>query len=320
MKITIITNDFPPIGGGISEYISNLEYGLFLLGHDVEIICEQNIKEAYKKLKNSKEDLVIASSFYFGGLLSYLLKKNYILINYGSDIIRWGKFPRNLIAKQIMLKAKKIVTISARSLVENVKILGNTNHYNLEVIPPGVIPNFMEKEKRELRIELGIPLRRKMVLSIGRLIERKGFHLLIDAVEDLDCDLYIIGDGPFRYNLTEYPNVHLLSSRNDTDKYKYLQCCDLFAMTPIDLKDDIEGYGIVYLEAAGQGKPVLGTKAGGVPDAIENLPVHYLVNPNVFDIKMGILKALTLNKKGTANREYVIKNHDWIKIAERVIK
>lgn len=319
MKITIITNDYYPMNGGISAHITELTAGL-ARNHRVHVIHEPNLLKASMALKNSEEDIVIASTFWYGGLLCYLFRKKYILLNYGSDIMRWGRFPRNIIAKQIMKQAIKIVTISQRSLIENVKITGNATEYNFQIVPPPVAIPLFQSGKELARKELGIKQKAKVIVSIGRLIERKGFHLLAEAVKDLPCELYIIGEGPYKDKIPQYNNVHLVGYVNDDRKHQYLEACDLFAMLPIDLKDDIEGFGIVYLEAALHGKPIIGSNQGGVVCAIDKMPVRYITDGTVPTAKYIINHVLGGKMNGRANKLYVYEHYNKHRIADQVME
>ena len=65
-------------------------------------------------------------------------------------------------------------------------------------------------------------------------------------------------------------HVQWLGALNDEDLVKVYNLCDVVVLPILQMKDDVEGFGIVALEAAAAGKPVVATSVGGVPDSVEN--------------------------------------------------
>jgi glycosyltransferase involved in cell wall biosynthesis len=118
------------------------------------------------------------------------------------------------------------------------------------------------------------------VLFVGRLVERKGVPVLIDAVARLrvrgDVRLEIVGDGPLGDELRrqvadrglgQFVRFHGLVS--DEALTRHYQRCDVLVLPAIeDSKGDTEGLGVVLLEALAQGKPVIGSDLGGIPDIV----------------------------------------------------
>ncbi len=120
------------------------------------------------------------------------------------------------------------------------------------------------------------------LLSIGRLVERKGFQFVIDAMNDLVNDIpglkyYIAGSGPYMESLKKrvennrlQDHVCFLGRVTEEEKDNLYKECDYFIMPSfmINETDDYEGFGIVYIEANMYGKYVIATKTGGIPDAV----------------------------------------------------
>jgi len=143
------------------------------------------------------------------------------------------------------------------------------------------------------------------IFAAGRLIERKGFDRLIDAFAILQkrfCDyrLKIAGTGPQLAQLqAQVADLQLTGSVDflgPIDDAALVQCyrgCRLFALPNRALADgDTEGFGLVFLEANGCGKPVVGGRAGGTTDAIRDGETGLLVDGYDVDAVVGAIEWL----------------------------
>lgn len=142
----------------------------------------------------------------------------------------------------------------------------------LHLIPCGVRPPQQALSQAEARARLGLPADRFIVGSLARLVRHKGIDDLIEAVAQLDLPagrvlLVVGGDGPERERLEQHArqrlgaNVQFLGRLPEVESL--LAACDIFA-----LPSHLEGFGLVYVEAAFQGVPSIGTNVGGIPDAV----------------------------------------------------
>jgi phosphatidylinositol alpha-1,6-mannosyltransferase len=138
----------------------------------------------------------------------------------------------------------------------------------------------VDARARELRHLLG-PTAGPVLLSVGRLVQRKGFDAVIQTVADLRADFphlryVIIGDGPERARLDARAEAlgiadHLLmlGRADDAMKWAAYGLCDLFVMPNRAVGGtEWEGFGIVFGEAARAGRAVVAGRAGGVADAV----------------------------------------------------
>jgi phosphatidylinositol alpha-1,6-mannosyltransferase len=131
-----------------------------------------------------------------------------------------------------------------------------------------------------------------VLLSVGRLVARKGFDLVLHSVAELRAEFprltYLLaGDGPERsrldamirdLNLTE--QVRCLGATDELTKWAAYELCDLFVMPSRVLSGlNWEGFGIVFLEAALAGRPAIGGRTGGTADAIDDEVTGLLVDP-----------------------------------------
>ena len=120
-----------------------------------------------------------------------------------------------------------------------------------------------------------------MILYVGRLVEKKGSPDLLRAMKQVnarhpDVKLTLIGDGPLRESLTAYAreeklNVEFLGPQPPDVVQQRLQAALMFCMPSVRAADgNSEGLGIVNLEAQATGIPVIGTRHGGIPEAVED--------------------------------------------------
>jgi len=119
-----------------------------------------------------------------------------------------------------------------------------------------------------------------LILSVGRLMRRKGFDNVIRALPQLvrrgiDVHYAVIGIGDDREYLQGLANelgvsgrVHLLGHVPYEDLPRWYCACSLFAMPNRDIGGDTEGFGLVFLEAASAGRPALSGTAGGTGSAV----------------------------------------------------
>jgi glycosyltransferase involved in cell wall biosynthesis len=150
-----------------------------------------------------------------------------------------------------------------------------------------------------------IPNKEFNLLSVGRLIKRKGQDSVIKILNDLknkipNIKYFIVGEGREKNNLIKLVKkeklnnfVTFVGNVDNKRLIKYYLNCDLFILpTKHILPNDVEGFGIVFLEAGSYSKPVIGGKNGGVVEAIKNGKTGYLIKEG--DKKELIKKILYL--------------------------
>jgi len=117
----------------------------------------------------------------------------------------------------------------------------------------------------------------EVVITLSRLVDRKNIGTVIKSWEHIDTkstdrELIVAGSGPNQESLAA-----LVEDRNDisivggiSEKYKreLLAKADVFALVPSRNGFDVEGFGIVYVEAQAANTPVVGSSYGGVPEAV----------------------------------------------------
>lgn len=148
---------------------------------------------------------------------------------------------------------------------------------------------------------------RKCILTVGRLVERKGHDIVLQAMPGIlravpDAHYIIVGKGDYESRLRSLvqqlgiePYVTFVGFASDEEVAAYYAICEVFAMISraIPEKGDIEGFGIVFLEANLRGKPVVAGNSGGVPEAVLHGETGLLVEPtNVEEVSQAIVRLL----------------------------
>ena len=161
------------------------------------------------------------------------------------------------------------------------------------VIHPGVDASSLERlppeELNDVRQAVGVrdvPF----ILTMGRLIRRKGFDLVLSAFNAIASDfpsvhLVIAGDGPERSLIATMAGesrwagrIHLTGHVLERERKALFQECEFFTMANRETPGDMEGFGLVFREAAYCGKASIGGRNGGVPEAVREGETGLLVD------------------------------------------
>jgi phosphatidylinositol alpha-1,6-mannosyltransferase len=171
---------------------------------------------------------------------------------------------------------------------------------------PGVDGYFSQPrgDVKKMKEELGVE-DKKAIVSVCRIVHRKGIDVVINAMKEIKKDIpnvvyLVLGDGPEKDSLEKLAkeigvdkNVKFLGKVSREKIREIFQIADLFVLTPRDENGNMEGFGIVYLEAAMAGLCVVGSKSGGVPEAVINTQTGLLAQENdVHDTAKKIIKLL----------------------------
>lgn len=282
------------------------------------------------KEKRLRFDIIHAHFLWPCGFVAMKLHEEfripYVLTGHGYDVydLPFQNSFYNKLIPEIIKKSERLITVSQRNshiLTKKLKIPKE----KIIVIPNG----FDERKFKPRKInkkELKIEDKRKVILSIGNLEKIKGHYYLIEAMRLLtktrnDIHCIIIGGGE------EYTKLRTLIQRyrlDDTITLKgpipheliplWMNACDIYVQPSLN-----EGVPTVIFEALACGKPVIGTKVGGIPEII-NKKNGILVDPK--DSKQ---LAIVLEKglKQKWNTDYIInysKQFTWEKIANQIME
>jgi phosphatidyl-myo-inositol dimannoside synthase len=171
---------------------------------------------------------------------------------------------------------------------------------------------------------------KKVIVCVGRLVHRKGQDRLIEAMPKIldsipDAVLLLVGEGPYREKLDALvaknhleESVRFVGRLHYEELPRYLRLGDIFAM-PSRARFfglEVEGLGIVYLEASSAGIPVLGGASGGAPDAVLDGETGLVVDGTDIDAIAARAIAMLGNeelrqKMSARGREWAVSTWSW---------
>jgi phosphatidylinositol alpha-1,6-mannosyltransferase len=362
-KILLIINDLGPRAGGIESFILGLlkrlpynsvvvytssqpqsesfdqdlldQYGVVVIRDRSKILLPTpRITKRAVKLMNQFD----AKLIWFGAaaplaLMAAHLRKNgatrIIALTHGHEVW-WAKIP---IFRQLLSKISRDVDVLTYlgEYTKNAIKRFVSDQSKLIKIAPGIdVDHFQPSEKStDLLHKLNIS-NRPVIVSVGRLVHRKGQDKLIVAMSQVIKDfptavLLLVGEGPIKYMLQKLVQHHSLeknvifAGRVQLDELpRYIQLGQIFAMPARDrfFGLEVEGLGIVYLEASACALPVIVGNSGGAPDAVISEKTGLIVDGTSPDQIANSIKSLLqqpelAKRYGSAGREWVVNEWRW---------
>lgn len=224
-----------------------------------------------------------------------------VLTFHGSEVLRFAQVATlRLLIGQLIRRAALVTAPSSYTL-------GLLHHHFPEsrgktaltpgALRRGVIPQRHSQPR---------PVDRLVLLTVARLHPRKGQHAVLEALSRLPdrlrrrVEYWLVGEGEkegygtrlqYRAASLDLP-VRFFPSVADDQLPSFYAAADIFALTSMPHGSSVEGYGLVYLEAAAHALPVLGHAIGGVPEAVANGVTGLLVPPDDRDALTAALGRL----------------------------
>lgn len=376
MKSLLIAVDFPPVVSGIGTVFFNVwkklpEEKFIILAPKSADYSKIDKKEKYtvyriklslgngiisrfirtislivnvdKIIKKENIDLLICGSPVSAGITGLIFKKfhkiPYIVFGYGGETSYYSKnLSISNIMKSVLRNADLIITNSNYTKKEFQSLCPENSR--IDILMPGVDTNIFKPENKDERlIKIHYLKNKKVLLTVSRLVKRKGHDYVLTALAEIIKTypniVYIIcGKGPEKENLKKIvknlkleDNVILAGYISDEELPKYYNLCDIYIMVNREIKGDwktepVEGFGISFIEASACAKPVIAGKSGGTEDAVVHEETGLLVKPdNEQEIKDAILRLINDEnyavEMGRRGRERVEKEFNWDFVAER---
>jgi phosphatidylinositol alpha-1,6-mannosyltransferase len=336
----LVTNDFPPKVGGIQSYL--WELWRRLPADEVTVLttpyagaAEFDRAQAFRVVRDPDKVLLptpalagridalvreVGAGLIFldpalplGALGSRLRAAPYVAVLHGAEVTVPGRLPGSrALLRRVLDGAAGILAAGHYPAQEAARAAGRP--LPGLIIPPGVDVDRFRPAGDDpaasglARKRLGLPEAAPLVLGVSRLVPRKGFDVLIDAVARLSrhrfppagtsagdpgdpgepVHLAIAGSGRDRERLARRASraglggrFHLLGRVPDDDLAAVYAAADVFAMCCRErwLGLEAEGFGIVFLEAAASGVPAVAGRSGGAWEAVEDAATGFVVDP-----------------------------------------
>lgn len=302
-KILLMTPDFPPLEGGVARYLSALAthfqgrievftnphsswqsydssvgYPIYRLPLLYRWIWPRWLKIVqYLWSYRSRYNVVLTSHVLPFGTAAMLAKLftrvPYIVCVHGMDLRLSHASTRKRRLSHAVLKRAQLVVANSHALAQEIAQV--TGLREILVVYPCVPP-------REIKRITKIPDAPFTLLTVGRLVERKGHACVLNALSRLrdsgelpSFEYHIIGEGPLEATLRSMATTLRLDTRvvfhgrvNDEKKWELYSQADVFVMPVSQDPLDKEGFGLVFIEAAQAGVPSISTSVPGVDEAI----------------------------------------------------
>ena len=363
-KILCITNDFGPRAGGIETFVIGLierlprsrvivytsaqdnsehydrrwleEYGVEVVRDKAKILLPTpGVAYCVKAIVRERK----ISTVFFGaaaplGLLSRTLRKtgvtHIVALTHGHEVW-WSKvWPFTLAMKSISRHVSHLTYLGEFTKSAISRSITREAAAHMVKIAPGIdTDHFSPQDASQLRSELGLS-EKKVIVSVGRLVHRKGQDILIEAMPAIikevpEAHILMIGEGPYRSYLENRVKALGLQERitfigriQYADLPRHICAGDLFVMPSRSRLAglEVEGLGIVYLEASACGLPVIAGDSGGAPDAVLEGETGLVVDgTSKVDVAAAVIELLQdadrSKTMGIRGREWIIQEWRW---------
>jgi phosphatidylinositol alpha-1,6-mannosyltransferase len=353
MKILLSTLEYPPQIGGVASYYANLQKNwpepdnFQVLDNAEGTLLStksfwpwlKSFGAIYQAWRSMRADLVLIGQVLPLGTVAWFLgfipSFKYGVFFHGLDFSLAVASPRKRFITRLILQRARLIVCANSEVARLLTGFDQASQEKIMLLNPGADLGVVDLDIRAALIEKYNLAGKKIILSLGRLVRRKGFDQVIKALDHLDFNncLYLISgkgeDREYLYDLasasSKKDQIIFLENLSEAEKWSCLSLCDIFVMPSRNIKGDFEGFGIVYLEANLLAKPVIAGNSGGVRDAVVDRLNGLLVEPESTE---GLAQALnilindeTLAKDlGERGRARALAEFNWSGQAEKLFK
>ncbi len=348
-RIVCLTMDYPPMRGGVARYLSELKKAS---SGEMEVWVptehpgqeEDAVKRVIfwwsgwpkwlpsigRCLQVPKDKTILVSHVFPLGTAAWIASffggRDYAVLFHGTDLARARTVWKRFLLRRITSRAMGLFANSQATARALMNLAPDSDPV---VVTPGV-SGYAGPDRVTARGELGLGEKEFVVLSVCRLVERKGIDILIQAVAKLTAPnvrLAVVGSGPYSdqlHKLAALMGVEVIwvEDAKDDEVAKWYAAADVFCLPAREEADDVEGFGIVFLEAAAACLPVIAGKGWGTGEAVVNGKTGMLVIPDTDHVSSALQSLMTdpeLRKKlGQAGKERAERDFQWEERWERI--
>jgi phosphatidylinositol alpha-1,6-mannosyltransferase len=336
---------FPPQTGGVQTYLFEV-FRRIGTAHELTVVTPvavrhdnsnlrivqpepANLLGYWRALHGLRPDYIVSGHAHPQLLLAAALyrRAQFLTVAHGNDYlaaqVRWHRRLFN----RMLARAQPLVT-TTRYNAKRLKALGVEQ---VAIVLPGTDPE-------RFRPGDWSKDRARTLLTVGRLIPRKGIDTVIRSLPELlqtfpDLVYWIAGEGPDRQRLEALVaerqlenTVRFLGRVSDADLPDLYRRAGIFVMPVREEADgtSVEGFGIVYLEAAASGLPVVAGDSGGAAEAVKGGETGMVVTPSPEAVTKALSHLLGDDAKcrqlGVAGRRWVEDNMNWDRAAQQLLE
>ena len=365
MTSLLVTNDFPPKVGGIQSYLYELwrrlppeethvlttpyagaadwdaaqRFSIERVRQRVLLPSPRLARRVDAMAREREADVIFLDPVLPLGLVGRRLRAApHVLVAHGAEVNVPGRLPGSrTLARRVLRAASGLVAAGEYPARVAARVAGAA--LPTLVVPPGVDPDrfrpLSPEDRGAVGGRFGLAADRPLVLGLSRLVPRKGFDVLIDAVAGLDpvVQLAVGGAGRDAHRL-----ARRAAERGITDRCTFLGrvpeadladlygCADVFAMLCRERWGGLEaeGYGIVFVEAAACGVPSIAGRSGGSHEAVVDGETGFVVDPHDSDGVRAALDRLLgddalRERLGAAARKRAVEELAYDRQVERLL-
>lgn len=357
MKILMLSYEYPPLGGGGSPVCQELSEFYVRRGHDVEVVTmgfrglpafeERNgvkitrvpswrkrpetcetlemlsyvvtaLPEVIRRLQRQRFDVIHCHFIVPTGLLAYAVTRRYripyLLTIHGSDIPGFNT-ERFIIAHKFTPPILRLILRNAAQIIVPSRYLDGLAQKALGPLDVTYVPNGIRMSK------LAVCPKKRRILMTGRLLPRKGFQYVLQALQNIDTDfeVHLAGDGPMRCELEAMAAklktkvvFHGWLDHNSPRLKELYETSSIFC-----LPSERENASLSLLEAMLAGMAVITSNVSGCPETVSD--AGFLIPPRDPDALSKVLRQLLDSEEmcrayGLRARQRAERLFDWEKI------
>lgn len=255
-----------------------------------------------------------------------------VLTVHGGDIFAFQGLLGRLLKRLVLRRAD---ACTANSAFTRGQLLQLCPAADVSIVPMGVDVTEFEPRQPNLSLRRKLGVGAEMILFVGRLVEKKGVHNLLAAMQRVlkrfpNATLVLVGDGTQRPELERTSErleiagaVRFLGKLPHEQLPEYYAAADLFVgPSVVDRSGDTEGLGVVFIEAASAGLAIVGTSVGGISDVLIHEVTGIAVEPDQPEALADAIERLLCDEAlrrrlGEAARQHALSQFSWSQVAAR---
>jgi phosphatidyl-myo-inositol dimannoside synthase len=360
-ELLLFAFEYPPVSGGIARLCAEIGLGLArdqVNGHVLTQDCSTSVRagglpearmssrrplrewHAFQWLrKQRRRTPTICGVWYPEGLIAYLAgMRPLVILAHGAELLppvdRWRRPFWKALQRRVLESASLVIANSeyTRQLISTV-----APNARVETIPLAVDPDrFAPTDRAAAKEKYGVSGKR-VLCTVSRMYPYKGHDVVLRAIASLAPDererlvYMVVGRGPYEPRLRRLAaqlgvesNVRWLGFVAEEDLPEVYSASDLFVLCTRDAPEErsVEGFGLVFLEAQACATPVVGTRTGGIPAAIQHGEGGWLIEQDDQKALADIIRNLVHSPElfraaGTQARQRILREHTWVHYMQR---